>query len=222
MSLIEINKVSKVYGAGSTEFYALKEVSFTAEEGEFVAILGPSGSGKSTLLNIIGGLDKPTSGSVKMNGMELSNSNDKKMADYRRKEIGFVFQSYNLIPTLNVKENILLPMLLDHRKPDEAYMEELLSLLGILEKKNDYVHQLSGGQQQRVAIARALANKPHIILADEPTGNLDSDTSRDVMNLLIASAKKYHQTILMITHNAELATLADRTIRIESGRIIEK
>lgn len=222
MSLIEINKVSKVYGAGSTEFYALKEVSFTAEEGEFVAILGPSGSGKSTLLNIIGGLDKPTSGSVKINGMELSNSNDKKMADYRRKEIGFVFQSYNLIPTLNVKENILLPMLLDHRKPDEAYMEELLSLLGILEKKNDYVHQLSGGQQQRVAIARALANKPHIILADEPTGNLDSDTSRDVMNLLIASAKKYHQTILMITHNAELATLADRTIRIESGRIIEK
>lgn len=206
MSLIEINKVSKVYGAGSTEFYALKEVSFTAEEGEFAAILGPSGSGKSTLLNIIGGLDKPTSGSVKMNGMELSNSNDKKMADYRRKEIGFVFQSYNLIPTLNVKENILLPMLLDHRKPDEAYMEELLSLLGILEKKNDYVHQLSGGQQQRVAIARALANKPHIILADEPTGNLDSDTSRDVMNLLIASAKKYHQTILMITHNAELAT----------------
>lgn len=222
MSLIEINKVSKVYGAGSTEFYALKEVSFTAEEGEFAAILGPSGSGKSTLLNIIGGLDKPTSGSVKMNGMELSNSNDKKMADYRRKKIGFVFQSYNLIPTLNVKENILLPMLLDHRKPDEAYMEELLSLLGILEKKNDYVHQLSGGQQQRVAIARALANKPHIILADEPTGNLDSDTSRDVMNLLIASAKKYHQTILMITHNAELATLADRTIRIESGRIIEK
>lgn len=222
MSLIEINKVSKVYGAGSTEFYALKEVSFTAEEGEFVAILGPSGSGKSTLLNIIGGLDKPTSGSVKINGMELSNSNDKKMADYRRKEIGFVFQSYNLIPTLNVKENILLPMLLDHRKPDEAYMEELLSLLGILEKKNDYVHQLSGGQQQRVAIARALANKPHIILADEPTGNLDSDTSRDVMNLLIASAKKYHQTILMITHNAELATLADRTIQIESGRIREK
>ena len=222
MSLIEINKVSKVYGAGSTEFYALKEVSFTAEEGEFVAILGPSGSGKSTLLNILGGLDKPTSGTVKMNGMELSNGNENKMADYRRKEIGFVFQSYNLIPTLNVKENILLPMLLDHRKPDEAYMEELLSLLGILEKKNDYVHQLSGGQQQRVAIARALANKPHIILADEPTGNLDSDTSRDVMNLLIASAKKYHQTILMITHNAELATLADRTIRIESGRIIEK
>lgn len=222
MSLIEINKVSKVYGAGSTEFYALKEVSFTAEEGEFAAILGPSGSGKSTLLNIIGGLDKPTSGSVKINGMELSNSNDKKMADYRRKEIGFVFQSYNLIPTLNVKENILLPMLLDHRKPDEAYMEELLSLLGILEKKNDYVHQLSGGQQQRVAIARALANKPHIILADEPTGNLDSDTSRDVMNLLIASAKKYHQTILMITHNADLATLANRIIRIESGRITEK
>ena len=222
MSLIEINKVSKVYGAGSTEFYALKEVSFTAEEGEFVAILGPSGSGKSTLLNILGGLDKPTSGTVKMNGMELSNGNENKMADYRRKEIGFVFQSYNLIPTLNVKENILLPMLLDHRKPDEAYMEELLSLLGILEKKNDYVHQLSGGQQQRVAIARALANKPHIILADEPTGNLDSDTSRDVMNLLIASAKKYHQTVLMITHNAELATLADRTIRIESGRIIEK
>ena len=222
MSLIEINKVSKVYGAGSTEFYALKEVSFTAEEGEFAAILGPSGSGKSTLLNILGGLDKPTSGTVKMNGMELSNGNENKMADYRRKEIGFVFQSYNLIPTLNVKENILLPMLLDHRKPDEAYMEELLSLLGILEKKNDYVHQLSGGQQQRVAIARALANKPHIILADEPTGNLDSDTSRDVMNLLIASAKKYHQTILMITHNAELATLADRTIRIESGRIIEK
>ena len=222
MSLIEINKVSKVYGAGSTEFYALKEVSFTAEEGEFVAILGPSGSGKSTLLNILGGLDKPTSGTVKMNGMELSNGNENKMADYRRKEIGFVFQSYNLIPTLNVKENILLPMLLDHRKPDEAYMEELLSLLGILEKKNDYVHQLSGGQQQRVAIARALANKPHIILADEPTGNLDSDTSRDVMNLLIASAKKYHQTVLMITHNAELATLADRTIRIESGRITEK
>lgn len=222
MSLIEINKVSKVYGAGSTEFYALKEVSFTAEEGEFVAILGPSGSGKSTLLNILGGLDKPTSGTVKMNGMDLSNGNENKMADYRRKEIGFVFQSYNLIPTLNVRENIMLPMLLDHRKPDEAYVEELLSLLGILEKKNDYVHQLSGGQQQRVAIARALANKPHIILADEPTGNLDSDTSLDVMNLLIASAKKYHQTILMITHNAELATLADRTIRIESGRIIEK
>ena len=222
MSLIEINKVSKVYGAGGTEFYALKEVSFTAEEGEFVAILGPSGSGKSTLLNIIGGLDKPTSGTVKINGMELSSGNENKLADYRRKEIGFVFQSYNLIPTLNVKENILLPMLLDHRKPDEAYMEELLSLLGILEKKNDYVHQLSGGQQQRVAIARALANKPHIILADEPTGNLDSDTSRDVMNLLIASAKKYHQTILMITHNAELATLADRTIQIESGRIREK
>ena len=222
MSLIEINKVSKVYGAGSTEFYALKEVSFTAEEGEFAAILGPSGSGKSTLLNIIGGLDKPTSGSVKINGMELSNSNDKKMADYRRKEIGFVFQSYNLIPTLNVKENILLPMLLDHRKPDEAYMEELLSLLGIPEKKNDYVHQLSGGQQQRVAIARALANKPHIILADEPTGNLDSDTSLDVMNLLITSAKKYHQTVLMITHNADLATLANRIIRIESGRITEK
>lgn len=222
MSLIEMNKVSKVYGAGSTEFYALKEVSFAAEEGEFVAILGPSGSGKSTLLNILGGLDKPTSGTVKMNGMEISSGNENKMADYRRKEIGFVFQSYNLIPTLNVKENIMLPMLLDHRKPDEAYMEELLSLLGILEKKNDYVHQLSGGQQQRVAIARALANKPHIILADEPTGNLDSDTSLDVMNLLITSAKKYHQTVLMITHNAELATLANRIIRIESGRITEK
>lgn len=222
MSLIEINKVSKVYGAGSTEFYALKEVSFTAEEGEFVAILGPSGSGKSTLLNILGGLDKPTSGTVKMNGMDLSNGNENKMADYRRKEIGFVFQSYNLIPTLNVRENIMLPMLLDHRKPDEAYVEELLSLLGILEKKNDYVHQLSGGQQQRVAIARALANKPHIILADEPTGNLDSDTSLDVMNLLITSAKKYHQTVLMITHNADLATLANRIIRIESGRITEK
>jgi putative ABC transport system ATP-binding protein len=190
------------------------------EPGEFVAIVGTSGSGKSTLLHMLGGLDNPTSGSVEVSGKELSKMNDDQFTIFRRRNIGFIFQNYNLVPILNVYENIVLPIELDGEKPDKAFVDKIVKMLGLTEKLNNLPNNLSGGQQQRVAIARALATKPAIILADEPTGNLDSKTSQEVLGLLKMTSQQFHQTIVMITHNNEIAQLADRIIRIEDGRIV--
>jgi putative ABC transport system ATP-binding protein len=190
------------------------------EPGEFVAIVGTSGSGKSTLLHMLGGLDNPTSGSVEVSGKELSKMDDDQLTIFRRRNIGFIFQNYNLVPILNVYENIVLPIELDGEKPDKAFIDKIVKMLGLTEKLNNLPNNLSGGQQQRVAIARALATKPAIILADEPTGNLDSKTSQEVLGLLKMTSQQFHQTIVMITHNNEIAQLADRIIRIEDGRIV--
>ena len=200
---------------------ALDGVSLEIEEGEFVAVVGTSGSGKSTLLNMMGGLDKPTEGKVIIGGKDLSGMDDERLTIFRRRRIGFVFQNYNLIPILNVYENIVLPVALDGETPDGTYINKIISLLGLEEKLGEMPNNLSGGQQQRVAIARALASKPAIILADEPTGNLDSRTSQDVLGLIKMTSRQFHQTVVMITHNEEIAQLADRTIRIEDGRIRE-
>ena len=210
----------KVYGSGDTEVRALDGVDLTVEKGEFVAVVGTSGSGKSTLLHMLGGLDRPTGGTVTVGGKELSAMRDEELTIFRRRKIGFVFQNYNLVPVLNVYENIVLPIQLDGNAPDKAYVERIIETLGLEAKLQNLPNNLSGGQQQRVAIARALAAKPAIILADEPTGNLDSATSLDVMGLLKVTAQKFSQTIVMITHNEELAQMADRIIRIEDGRIV--
>ncbi len=210
----------KVYGSGDTEVRALDGVDLTVEKGEFVAVVGTSGSGKSTLLHMLGGLDRPTGGTVTVDGKELSAMRDEELTIFRRRKIGFVFQNYNLVPVLNVYENIVLPIQLDGNAPDKAYVERIIETLGLEAKLQNLPNNLSGGQQQRVAIARALAAKPAIILADEPTGNLDSATSLDVMGLLKVTAQKFSQTIVMITHNEELAQMADRIIRIEDGRIV--
>ena len=194
-------------------------VTLSIEEGEFVAIVGTSGSGKSTLLNMMGGLDTPTSGSIQVKGKELSKFKDEQLTIFRRRNIGFIFQNYNLVPVLNVYENIVLPVELDGNKVDKKFMKEVVQMLGLEDKLNNMPNNLSGGQQQRVAIARALVSKPAIVLADEPTGNLDSRTSNDVLGLLKVTSQKFHQTIVMITHNNEIAQLADRIIRIEDGRI---
>ena len=196
-------------------------VTLSIEEGEFVAIVGTSGSGKSTLLNMMGGLDTPTSGSIQVKGKELSEFKDEQLTIFRRRNIGFIFQNYNLVPVLNVYENIVLPVELDGNKVDKKFMKEVVQMLGLEDKLNNMPNNLSGGQQQRVAIARALVSKPAIVLADEPTGNLDSRTSSDVLGLLKVTSQKFHQTIVMITHNNEIAQLADRIIRIEDGRILE-
>ena len=196
-------------------------VTLSIEEGEFVAIVGTSGSGKSTLLNMMGGLDTPTSGSIQVKGKELSEFKDEQLTIFRRRNIGFIFQNYNLVPVLNVYENIVLPVELDGNKVDKKFMKEVVQMLGLEDKLNNMPNNLSGGQQQRVAIARALVSKPAIVLADEPTGNLDSRTSSDVLGLLKVTSQKFHQTIVMITHNNEIAQLADRIIRIEDGRISE-
>ena len=220
MTILETKDLRKVYGSGDTEVRALDGVDLTVEKGEFVAVVGTSGSGKSTLLHMLGGLDRPTSGTVTVDGRELSALKDEELTIFRRRKIGFVFQNYNLVPVLNVYENIVLPIQLDGKTPDQAYVDQIIETLGLGNKLQNLPNNLSGGQQQRVAIARALAAKPAIILADEPTGNLDSATSLDVMGLLKVTAQKFSQTIVMITHNEELAQMADRIIRIEDGRIV--
>ena len=220
MTILETKDLRKVYGSGDTEVRALDGVDLTVEKGEFVAVVGTSGSGKSTLLHMLGGLDRPTGGTVTVDGKELSAMRDEERTIFRRRKIGFGFQNYNLVPVLNVYENIVLPIQLDGNAPDKAYVERIIETLGLEAKLQNLPNNLSGGQQQRVAIARALAAKPAIILADEPTGNLDSATSLDVMGLLKVTAQKFSQTIVMITHNEELAQMADRIIRIEDGRIV--
>lgn len=220
MSILITNELKKHYGTDTNLVKALDGVALNVEPGEFVAIVGTSGSGKSTLLHMLGGLDTPTSGSVEVGGKELSEMNDDQLTIFRRRNIGFIFQSYNLVPILNVYENIVLPIELDGEKPDKTFIDKIVKMLGLTEKLNNLPNNLSGGQQQRVAIARALATKPAIILADEPTGNLDSKTSQEVLGLLRMTSQQFHQTIVMITHNNEIAQLADRIVRIEDGRIV--
>ena len=222
MTILETKDLRKVYGAGDTAVHALDGVDLTVEKGEFVAVVGTSGSGKSTLLHMLGGLDRPTGGSVTVDGRELFSLKDEELTIFRRRKIGFVFQSYNLVPVLNVYENIVLPIQLDGRTPDKTYIDQIVETLGLGSKLQNLPNNLSGGQQQRVAIARALAAKPAIILADEPTGNLDSKTSQDVMGLLKVTSQRFGQTIVMITHNEEIAQMADRIIRIEDGRIVAR
>ena len=219
MNILSTHNLTKTYGTGDNVVHALTDVSLDIEEGKFVSIIGSSGSGKSTLLNLLGGLDRPTSGDVILDGKAIFEMDDEALTIFRRRKIGFVFQNYNLVPILNVYENIVLPIELDGTKIDTAYVDKIMDVLGLSEKKFSMPNQMSGGQQQRVAIARALAAKPSIILADEPTGNLDSKTSMDVMALLKLTGKEFAQTIVMITHNEEIATMADRMIRIEDGRI---
>lgn len=219
MSILQTQNLKKIYGSGETEVHALDGVNLTVEKGEFLAIVGTSGSGKSTLLHMLGGLDRPTSGDVFVDGRQIFKLKDEELTIFRRRKIGFVFQNYNLVPVLNVYENIVLPIGLDGKVPDSEYINKIIETLKIETKLNNLPNNLSGGQQQRVAIARALASKPAIILADEPTGNLDSKTSQDVLGLLKVTSQKFVQTIVMITHNEEIAQLADRIIRIEDGKI---
>ncbi len=220
MEILKTVDLKKYYGTGANQVKALDGVNLSVEEGEFVAVVGTSGSGKSTLLHMLGGLDYATSGSVFVGGKELFRMKETELTIFRRRNIGFVFQSYNLVPVLNVYENIVLPLELDGAKVDRKFVNRIMELLGIKEKRNSLPGQLSGGQQQRVAIARALASKPSLILADEPTGNLDSKTSQEVLGLLKLTGEEFHQTIVMITHNDALAQLCDRVIRIEDGRIV--
>lgn len=220
MVILETRDLKKQYGTGETAVHALAGVNLSVENGEFVAVVGTSGSGKSTLLHMLGGLDRATSGKVYVDGKDIFALKDEELTIFRRRKIGFVFQSFNLVPVLSVYENIVLPLQLDGKTVDNAFIGEIAEALGLKEKLNVLPNQLSGGQQQRVAIARALAAKPAILLADEPTGNLDSCTSQDVMGLLITTSTKFAQTIVMITHNEEIAQLADRIIRIEDGRIV--
>lgn len=222
MSILETTNLCKTYGQKPNIVKALDGVTITVEKGEFAAIIGTSGSGKSTLLNMLGGLDRPSSGSVKVDNFELGNLNDENLTVFRRQRIGFIFQNYNLIPVLSVRENIIFPITLDGKTPDQQFITEIVGLLGLEKKLDSLPNNLSGGQQQRVAIARALASKPAIILADEPTGNLDSKTSDEVIDLLKVTSRKFQQTIVMITHNPEIAEQADRTIRIEDGRIVRQ
>ena len=219
MTILQTKDLRKIYGAGETEVRALDGVDLTVEKGEFVAVVGTSGSGKSTLLHMLGGLDRPTSGSVTVDGREIFSLKDEALTIFRRRKIGFVFQNYNLVPVLNVYENIVLPIQLDGKEPDQGYLDQIIATLGLEKKLQSLPNNLSGGQQQRVAVARALAAKPAILLADEPTGNLDSKTSQDVMGLLKVTSQRFAQTIVMITHNEEIAQMADRIVRIEDGRI---
>lgn len=219
MQILQTTDLKKYYGSGDTMVRALDGVNLSVEDGEFAAIVGTSGSGKSTLLHMLGGLDRPTDGKVLVEGKDIFSLGDDELTIFRRRKIGFVFQSYNLVPVLNVYENIVLPIELDGNRVDRVHIEHIIETLGLQEKKESLPSQLSGGQQQRVAIARALASKPAIILADEPTGNLDSRTSLDVMGLLKVTSEQFSQTIVMITHNEEIAQMADRIIRIEDGRI---
>lgn len=222
MEILQANNLKKIYGFGENTVHALDGVDFTVEKGEFVAVVGTSGSGKSTLLHMLGGLDRPTQGKVFVDGKDIFSLKDEALTIFRRRKIGFVFQAYNLVPVLNVYENIVLPIELDGGKVDKAFIQQILQTLGLEERQDALPSQLSGGQQQRVAIARALAAAPAIILADEPTGNLDSKTSQDVLSLLRVTSQKFSQTIVMITHNEEIAQMADRIIRIEDGRIVTR
>ncbi|MGL5353025.1 MAG: ABC transporter ATP-binding protein [Clostridium sp.] len=218
--VLKAERLMKVYGQGESKVEALAGVDFEVEKGEFVAIVGASGSGKSTLLHLLGGVDKPTSGKVFIDNQDIYTLKEKDLSVLRRRKIGFIFQYYNLIPVLNVKENILMPLLLDYNKPDEAYTSDLIDLLGLDGRVDHLPSQLSGGQQQRVAIGRALINKPSIILADEPTGNLDSKTTNEILDLLKVSVKKYNQTLIIITHDPNIAAQADRVITIADGKVV--
>ncbi|MGI5958083.1 MAG: ABC transporter ATP-binding protein [Massiliimalia sp.] len=222
MSILQVENLKKIYGSGETAVHALDGVDLSVEKGEFVAIVGTSGSGKSTLLHMLGGLDHPTSGTVTVDDRELGSLKDEALTIFRRRKIGFVFQSYNLVPVLSVWENIILPIQLDGNRVDTQYVNEVIEILGLTKKLKNLPNQLSGGQQQRVAIARALAAKPAILLADEPTGNLDSKTSQDVLSLMKVTGQKFAQTMVMITHNEEIAQMADRIVRIEDGRIVTR
>lgn len=217
MELLEVKSICKTYGEGETAVQALKNVSFSLRKGEFAAIIGESGSGKSTLLNMVGALDVPSSGTVRIDGKDIYSMKDKELTIFRRRNIGFVFQAFNLIPELTVEQNIVFPILLDYKKPDKRYLEELLTVLGLQKRRNHLPSQLSGGQQQRVAIGRALISRPSLILADEPTGNLDSENSREVIHLLKETSRKYEQTILMITHNRNIARTAERIFQVSDG-----
>ena len=222
MAILQTQNLKKVYGTGPNAVHALDGISLSVEKGEFVAVVGTSGSGKSTLLHMLGGLDRPTSGKVFVDGKDIFSLNEEALTIFRRRKIGFVFQSYNLVPVLNVYENIVLPMELDGKKIDQNFVQNILETLGLSDRQDALPSQLSGGQQQRVAIARALASSPAIILADEPTGTLDSKTSQDVLSLLKVTSQKFSQTMVMITHNEEIAQMADRIIRIEDGKIVTR
>lgn len=217
MNLLDVNNICKTYGSGETAVHALKKVSFSVPKGEYVAIVGESGSGKSTLLNMIGALDTPDSGKVTIGGKDIFAMNDSKLTVFRRRNIGFIFQAFNLVPELTVEQNIMFPVLLDYQKPDRKYLEELLTVLNLQERRNHLPTQLSGGQQQRVAIGRALITRPSLILADEPTGNLDTQNSSEVIALLKEASRKYEQTIIMITHNRSIAQSADRILQVADG-----
>ena len=217
MDLLEVKNLSKIYGSGETAVHALKDATFSVSKGEFVAVVGESGSGKSTLLNLIGGLDTPTAGKVFLDGRDIFSMKERNLTVFRRRNIGFVFQSFNLIPELTVEQNILFPVLLDYQKPDQKYLEQLLDLLHLTERRRHLPSQLSGGQQQRVAIGRALMTRPALILADEPTGNLDSQNSSEVIALLKEASRTYEQTIVMITHSKTIAQTADRILRVSDG-----
>lgn len=221
MDQLEVKHICKIYGTGETAVKAMKDVSFSVPKGEYVAIVGESGSGKSTLLNMIGALDSPTSGKVLIDGKDIFSMNEGSLTIFRRRNIGFIFQAFNLIPELTVEQNMIFPVLLDYKKPDMAYLEELLTVLNLRERRNHLPSQLSGGQQQRVAIGRALITRPSLILADEPTGNLDSQNSREVIALLKSASKKYEQTILMITHNRAIAQSADRVLHVSDGQLMD-
>ena len=222
MSILQTENLTKIYGDGENAVHALRGINLTVEKGEFTAIVGTSGSGKSTLLHMLGGLDRPTTGKVMVDGKDIFSLSEEQLTIFRRRKIGFVFQSYNLVPVLNLYENIVLPLELDGKKIDREYIDQIAETLGLKDRLEALPNQLSGGQQQRVAIARALAGTPSIILADEPTGNLDSKTSQDVLSLLKVSCKKFSQTMVMITHNEEIAQTADRIIHIEDGHVITK
>lgn len=217
MNLLEVNSINKTYGTGEAAVNALKNVNFSVPKGEFIAVVGESGSGKSTLLNMIGALDTPTSGKVLIDGKDIFSMKDEKLTIFRRRNIGFIFQAYNLIPELNVEQNITFPVLLDYKKPDKAYVEEILTVLSLQDRRGHLPRQLSGGQQQRVAIGRALITRPMLILADEPTGNLDSQNSSEVISLLKTASQRYQQTIIMITHNRSIASTADRVLQVSDG-----
>ena len=221
MDIVTLENVTKVYGEGDTRVWGLHDVNMTVKQGEVLAVVGASGSGKSTLLNVIGGVDTPSSGKIVVDGKDITKLNDEQMSVFRRRKIGFVFQAYHLIPVLSVEENIMMPILLDHRKPDKEYVDYIMEMLGLQDRKKHLPNQLSGGQQQRAAIARALANRPALILADEPTGALDSKNGNEVITLLQDSVKKLNQTLILITHNLDLAREADRIVRMVDGEIIE-
>ncbi|MCI8792663.1 MAG: ABC transporter ATP-binding protein [Eubacterium sp.] len=220
MEILKVEHLSKVYGTDENQVMALNDVSFTVNKGEFVAIIGPSGSGKSTLLHILGGVDRPSGGKVFMNGQDVYKQNEEQLAIFRRRQVGLIYQFYNLIPILNVTENMTLPIQMDGRKVDQEHLDELLDILGLRGREKNLPNQLSGGQQQRVSIGRALMTSPAVVLADEPTGNLDSQNSREIVDLLKTSNKKYNQTLIVITHDEQIALQADRIIAIEDGKIV--